>query len=235
VQVLWHQPGEGTPNTPQTAPSRRRSTGKGYGSFSGACAEPWPLPESGQPVGLDGGRKTVAPLSTGAAVANPRCFRQAEQALAKAPRRLSKAEQGPAERAARRKGGARVPERIAWRRRAFPHQRSRRSSDAFDRMAVEDLAGNRLPHHPCLATRIQDVAWSQVADLLSYTAAWAGRRSVAVKPASTTQDCSPGGQRQARSLSDRTSRCPCCGVILDRDLNAAQNMLRVGRQSLALA
>jgi putative transposase len=179
--------------------------------------------------------KTFATLSTGQEVANPRFFRQEEQALAKAQRRLSQREKGTPERAQRRKVVARVYERSTWRRSDFTHQHSRRIVNQFDLIAVEDLAVNRMVHTHCLAKSIHDAAWSQFADLLAYKAAWAGRTFVAVNPAYTSQDCSQCGHRQPLSLSDRLYTCPCCGVGLDRDLNASLNMLRVGQQSLASA
>src|SRR5258708_20119290 len=80
VKVIVHRPVEGTP---KTATIRRSSTGKWYVSFSCECVEPSPLPEAGQQVGIDVGLKTFAALSTGEAIANPRFFRQEEQALAK--------------------------------------------------------------------------------------------------------------------------------------------------------
>ncbi len=232
IKLVLHRPLEGTP---KTATIRRSGTGKWYVSFSCACAEPSPLSETGQRVGIDVGLKTFATLSTGDEVANPRFFRQEEQALAKAQRRLAKAEQGTPERVERRKVVARVYERSTWRRGDFAHQHSRRIVDTFDLIAVEDLAVNRMAHNPCLAKSIHDAAWSQFADLLSYKAAWAGRRYVAVNPAYTTQDCSQCGHRQTLSLSDRTYTCPCCGVVLDRDFNASLNILRVGQHSLASA
>jgi putative transposase len=186
-------------------------------------------------VGIDVGLKTFAMLSTGQEIANPRFFRAEEHALAKVQRRLSKAETGTPERATRRRVVARVHERIAWRRGDFTHQHSRRIINAFDVIAVEDLSVNQMMHHPCLAKSIQDAAWSQFADLLSYKAAWAGRRFVAVNPAYTSQDCSQCGHRQALTLSARMYTCPCCGVVLDRDLNASLNILRLGQQSLASA
>ncbi len=105
----------------------------------------------------------------------------------------------------------------------------------FDLIAVEDLSVNRMTHNHCLAKSIQDAAWSQFAALIAYKAAWAGRQYIAVNPAYTSQDCSSCGHRQVLSLSDRTYICPCCGVILDRDLNASLNILRLGQQSLASA
>ena len=92
-----------------------------------------------------------------------------------------------------------------------------------------------MTHNHCLAKSISDVAWSQFASLLSYKAAWAGRKYVAVNPAYTSQDCSRCGHRQKLALADRTYTCPCCGLVVDRDLNASLNILRLGQQSLASA
>jgi putative transposase len=232
IKLVYHRPLEGTP---KTATIRRSSTGKWSVAFSCECAEPSPLPETGQRVGIDVGLKPFAVLSTGTAIATPRFFRQEEKALAKAQRRLSKEETGTPARAERRQVVARVYERTAWRRGDFTHQHSRRIVNAFDLIAVEDLSVNRMVHTHCLAKSIRDAAWSQFADLLAYKAAWAGRTFVAVNPAYTSQDCSQCGHRQPLSLSDRVYTCPCCGVVLDRDFNASLNMLRLGQQSLASA
>src|SRR5262249_32283115 len=71
--------------------------------------------------------------------------------------------------------------------------------------------------------------------LLSYKAAWADRRYVAVNPSYTSQDCSQCGHQQTLSLSDRIYTCPCCGIVLDRDYNASLNIVRLGQQSVASA
>ena len=232
VKVVLHRPLEGAP---KTATIRRSSTGKWYVSFTCECAEPSPLPATGQHVGIDVGLKTFATLSTGQEIANPRFFRQEEQALAKAQRRLAREDKGTPERAARRKVVARIYERTTWRRSDFAHQHTRRVVNSYDLIAVEDLSVNRMVHDHCLAKSIHDAAWSQFTDLLSYKAAWAGRRYAAVNPAYTSQDCSQCGHRQPLSLSDRTYTCPCCGAVLDRDYNASLNILRVGQHSLASA
>jgi putative transposase len=232
IKTLVHRPLEGTP---KTATLRRGSTGKWYVTFSCECPEPAPLPATGQPIGIDVGLKTFAMLSTGQEIANPRFFRREERALAKAQRRLAKEEKGTPERAARRRVVARVHERVAWRRGDFAHQHSRRIVNQFDLIAVEDLSVNRMTHNHCLAKSIHDAAWTQFASLLSYKAAWAGRRYVAVNPTYTSQDCSGCGHRQTLSLADRTYPCPCCGLVLDRDLNASLNILALGRQCLASA
>jgi putative transposase len=226
LKILLHRPLEGAP---KTATISRSSTGKWYACFSCECAEPPSLPETGQQVGIDVGLKTFATLSDGQEIVNPRFFRREERALAKAQHRLSKEEKGTPERAKRRKVVARVHERIAWRRGDFTHQHSRRIVNHFDLIAVEDLSVNRMVHNRCLAKSIHDAAWSQFASHLSYKAAWAGRRYVAVNPAYTSQDCSHCGRRKTDlTLADRTYTCSCCGIILDRDLNASLNIFGSG-------
>jgi len=233
VKILLHRPVEGTP---KTAAISRSSTGKWYVCFSCECAEPTPLPQMGQQVGIDVGLKTFATLSDGQEIASPRFFRHEEHALAKAQRRLSNAEKGTPERAQRRKVVARVHERIAWRRGDFTHQHSRRIVNTFDLIAVEDLSVSQMTHTQYLAKSIHDAAWSQFASLLAYKAAWAGRRYAAVNPAYTSQDCSQCGHRKTDlTLADRMYTCACCGVVLDRDHNASLNILRLGQQSLAWA
>jgi putative transposase len=194
------------------------------------------LPETGQRVGIDVGLKTFATFSTGEEIADQRFFRCEERALAKVQRAHRKLEKGTPARAKHRHVVARVHERIAWRRGDFTHQHSRRIVNQFDLIAVEDLSVNRMVHNHCLAKSIHDAAWSQFADLLSYKAAWAGRSYVAVNPAYTSQDCSRCGHRKTDlTLADRTYACPCCGVALDRDLNASLNILGVGLHTLGLA
>jgi putative transposase len=232
VKVNLHRPLEGTP---KTATISRSSTGKWYVCFSCECAEPSPLPATGAVVGIDVGLRTFATLSTGQEVANPRFFRQEEKVLARVQRAHRKFAKGTPQRAKHRKVVARVHERIAWRRTDFSHQHSRRIVNQFDLLAVEDLSVNRMMHHQCLAKSIQDAPWSQFATLLAYKAAGAGRQYVAVHPAYTSQDCSRCGHRQSLSLADRLYTCPCCGLVLDRDLNASLNTLRLGQQSLASA
>jgi putative transposase len=86
------------------------------------------------------------------------------------------------------------------------------------------------------ATSIHDSAWSQFAALIACKAAWASRRSIAVHPAHTSQDSSRCGNRKSDlTLGDRVYRCGCCGLVIDRDVNARRNILAVGRHCLGFA
>ena len=227
VRIVEHRPLEGTP---KTCTIRHTATGKWFACI--LCeVEAKPLPESTQTVGIDVGLEKFATLSDDEQVANPRFFRQDEKALARAQRKLSLAE-GAAERKAR-KVVARVHERIRHRRHDFAHQLARRLVDRFGLIAVEDLNINGMAHNRCLAKSIYDAAWSQFRQVLSYKAEEAGRTLVAVNPAFTSQDCSECGHRLRKALSQRRHECPYCGLNINRDENAARNILRLGTQSAA--
>jgi putative transposase len=135
-----------------------------------------------------------------------------------------------------RKVVSRTHERARWKREDFAHQQSRRIVNAFDVIALEDLSVKNMVQNRYLAKSIHDAAWSQFRELIACKAAWADRRYIAVNPAHTSQDCSGCGHRKLDlTLSDRVYHCLLCGLVIDRDLNAARNILRVGLHSLASA
>ena len=131
----------------------------------------------------------------------------------------------------RRKVVARVHERIRNKRHNFAHQESRKLVNRFSMIAIEDLPVNRMVHNRCLSKSISDAAWSMFTDCLTYKAEEAGSVVEPVDPAYTSQDCSKCGHRLKKVLSDRRHKCPFCGLDMDRDHNAAINILRLGRQS----
>ena len=230
VRIIEHRPLEGTP---KTCTVRRASTGKWYATI--ACeVETQPMAPTGESVGIDVGLISFATLSTGEATLCPKFFRQDEHDLKRTQRKLSAATKGTPERAKRRTIVGRVHERIANRRTNFAHQESRTLVNRFDVIAVEDLSVNQMVHNHCLAKSIHDAAWSQFATFVSYKAACAGRAFVAVNPAYTSQDCSRCGHRQKKTLAERVHACGCCGLVLDRDHNAALNIKRLGLQALGL-
>jgi putative transposase len=125
---------------------------------------------------------------------------------------------------------------VRWKREDFAHQYSRRIVNTFDVIALEDLSVTNLVQNRYLAKSIHDAAWSQFATLIAWKAAWAARRSIAVNPAHTSQDCSGCSIRKSDlTLANRVYRCVACGLVIDRDLNASRNILAVGRHCLGLA
>jgi putative transposase len=231
LKAVLHRPIAGTI---KTCTVRRTSTGKWYVTFS--CeVEPVALDPCSSAVGLDVGLSSFATLSSGEKIANPRFLRSDERRLKRAQRRREKAAKGSVLRRKRRKIEAHVHERIAARRDAFLHKQTRDIVTAYGTICVEDLAISGMVHNHALAKSIHDAAWRQFITYLTYKAACAGRTLVAVNPAYTSQDCSRCGHRQKMPLSERVYQCPSCALELDRDLNAALNILRLGLESLAHA
>jgi len=227
IKIVLHRPMRGKL---KTLTLHKSSTGKWYACFSVEC-EPGRLPECASQVGIDVGLKTFATLSTGEEIANPRFFRTEEKALAHVQRKHSTLAKGTKECRKHRKAVARVHERIAWRRSNFTHQESRKIVNHFGIIAVEDLTINRMIHNHCLAKSIADASWSAFFAQLSAKAEEAGRQLVKVNPAYTSQTCSTCGHRHPMPLSERIFACPCCHAHLDRDLNAAKNILGLGLQA----
>lgn len=228
VPMIVHRPIEGTI---KTLTIRRTRTGKWFACFS-VETEPQPLPETQRAVGIDVGLEKFATLSTGEQIANPRFFRKDEQALVKAQRRLSNAEQGTPERAKRRKVVAHIHERIRNRRNDFAHKLSRRLVREFGILVFEDVNIARMIKNHRLAKSIADAAWNQFATYTRYKAANAGRKYVQIDPRGTSQRCSRCSGVVKKALSVRVHQCPYCGLEMDRDLNAALNILAVGLHSL---
>jgi putative transposase len=92
---------------------------------------------------------------------------------------------------------------------------------------------NMVKNHS-LAKSISDAAWSQLVRYATYKAEWAGRSLVLVDPKYTSQECSGCSERVPKDLSVRVHDCPHCGLVLDRDLNAARNILARGLASIGI-
>jgi len=223
IKMIMHRPIKGTP---KTAIVKRTASGKWFVSLTvetDAASEP--LPPSEERVGIDVGLKTFAYLSTGEQIENPRFFREEEHHLARAHRKLSKAQKGTKHREKRRKVVARAHERVRWRRNNFIRQQVACLIKRFGLIAVEALVVRNMLKNPKLAKSIADAAWSSFFAHLLGKAAEAGREAVRVNPAYTSQTCSACGHRQEMPLSVRVYDCPSCGLVIDRDHNGSKNIL----------
>jgi putative transposase len=231
IKIILHRPIAGKI---KTLTIQRDAVGNWYACF--ACeVEPEPLPFNDLTIGIDVGLACFAKFSYGDGIDNPRFFRRDEKELAKAQRKLSKAEKGTPERAKRRKAVQHIHQRIANRRRDFAHQKSRELVDAFGFMAFEDLRIKNMLQNHCLAKSISDAAWSQLIQYTTYKAVNAGRVVVLVEPRNTSKQCSCCGAIVEKSLDVRVHACPVCGLVMHRDQNAAINILRLGLESLGYA
>jgi putative transposase len=229
IKVQLHQPVEGNV---RRVTVRRASTGKMYVSFIEVESELLPFKE-GAVVGVDVGLESFATLSTGEKIVNPRFFRSEEYELAKAQRKLSAEKKGSVEWRRRLRVVQRVHERIGNRRSDFIHKESRKLVDRFGVIAFEGLNVKGMQQNGNLAKSIGDAAWGLFVNATRCKAVEAGSKVVLVNPKGTSQACSRCGLIVKKGLSERMHRCGC-GLVLDRDLNASINILRLGLQSLAL-
>lgn len=228
VKVIIHRPLQGTIKTLNI---RRDAVGNWYANFS--CeVEPEPLPKSDKAVGIDVGLESFATFSDGTKIANPRFFRLDEKELAKAQRKLSKAEKRTPERAKRRKAVAHIHQRIVNRRKDFAHKLSRSMVNEYGIIALEKLNNKNMLQNHCLAKSISDAAWNQFVQYIQYKAECADRECVLVDPRNTSKRCSRCGTLVEKSLSVRVHKCPVCNLEIDRDENAAINILALGLQCL---
>ena len=224
--------------TPKTVCIRRTSTGKWFATFACEC-EPTLLPAEPKCIGIDVGTATFATLSDGEKVKNPRFFKRDAYRLAQAQRRLEKAAKGTPKRIKRKQIISRIHERIANKRSDFAHKLSRQWVNTYGVIVLEDLniVGMMEEHTIVFGNKlnqsIADVAWHQLAQFTTYKAADAGRLCVQVDPRNTSKRCSRCRALVPKTLADRTHRCPHCGLVLDRDHNAAINILALGLQRIS--
>ena len=189
------------------------------------CLEP-----ADQSMGADLGLKAFVILSTGETVGNPKFFQKDEKKLAKAQRRHAKKQRGSKNRAKARTKVARIHARIADRRRDFLHQLSTRLIRENQTICVESLQVKNMVKNHSLAKAINDVGWSEFVSQLEYKAQWYGRKLVKIdKWYPSSKRCFDCGHiLETLALDVRVWTCPACGVVHDRDLNAAKNIHAVG-------
>ena len=185
---------------------------------------------NGGAVGVDLGIKTLATLSDGTIIANPRCLAASERRLKMAQQALSRKVKGSRRRAKARAKVARINAHVANQRIDAMHKLTTWLASTFSHISVEDLnaAGMVKNHH--LAKAVSDAAFGEFRRQLEYKTARTGARLHVVDrwyPSSKT--CSKCGRVKAKlSLSERVFHCDACGLAMDRDLNAAVNILVAG-------
>jgi putative transposase len=225
--VHWSRPIEGTPKTITIC----KEADGWYVAISCANVPGHPLPATGQETGIDLGLESFATLATGQSIHNPRCYRQAQGYLRRCQRRVARRAKGSHRRRKAVVLLAKAHQHIRNQRRDFHHKAARKLVQAYDVIYHEDLRVRNLVRNHHLAKSISDAGWSAFLAILTFKAVGAGKRVQAVNPAFTSQWCSGCGREVWKGLSVRWHACPYedCGVSLQRDHNAALNILRLGQ------
>jgi putative transposase len=177
-------------------------------------------------VGIDVGLTNFVTLSDGRSVDNPRWTRKHEARIAAANRLLARKERRSRNRDRAREALRRAHQRAADARKNFCHHVSKWLVQNYDLIAFEKLNIKGLVRGS-FAKSILDAAWGMLIFQISYKAENAGRYAIAVNPRGTSIRCSGCGVDVRKALKDRRHVCEC-GADLDRDHNAALNILRLG-------
>lgn len=199
-------------------------------------------PSALPPVGIDVGLKAFITTSDGQAVDAPKLFRAAEARMRRAQRALSRCKRGSNRRKKARQRVAKIHQQISRQRNDFHYKTIAGMLRQYGGFAVEDLTIRNMVHGT-FAKSIHDAAWGSFVEKLERKAECAGAPVITVDPRYTSQVCSQCGTLpdRALTLSDRVYSCVACGLVLDRDENAARNILTksglleaVGRQRESL-
>jgi putative transposase len=208
------------------------------------------LPYTDLAVGIDLGLLHFATLSTGDTIENPRYFRHAEKRLQRKQQALSRKKRGSKRRKKAAQEVGKCHRKVCNQRKNFLHKEARNLVNCYETIVFEDLKLKNMSRRPQpkqdsegmylpngaaakggLNKSLADVAWGWFVRLVCAKAESAGHtRVVLVNPKDTSQVCS-GCLRKGphKDLDERTHTCEHCGLVLDRDHNAACNILRLGR------
>lgn len=215
----------------KTVTIRRTPTGKWFVYFSCNNIPDKPLPKTNNIIGIDVGCESFLTTSNGDKIENPRFFNKSKDILAMRQQRLSKRHKGSNRRNKARILVAKSYEKIRNQRRNFHFKVANQLIRENDVICIEKM--NSWNSNRGLNRSMRDVAWFGFFNILHFKAEEASREVIEVPARNTSQACSQCGCIVPKDLPIRIHHCPHCGLTLDRDHNAALNILRLG-QSLQL-
>ena len=220
VAVRWHRAIVGTIKTVRIT----RRAGKWYACFACEC-ETEALPRTGEVVGIDVGISHLLATSDGEFVENPRWYRAGQKDLRRVQRSVARKKKGGRNRRKTVLQLQRHHERVKNRRQDFLNKVAHRLISRYDALALEDLRIKNMVRNHHLSKSIMDAGWNYLLQRLHSKAESAGRVVQLVNPAYTSKSCSAcGAVFENLTLSGRWVDC-ACGLSLDRDHNAAVNIL----------
>lgn len=188
-------------------------------------------------IGIDLGIKDFAITSNGKRYPNLKFQKKYQSKLSKLQKHFARKQKGSNRKEKLRIKIAKLHEKITNSREDMQHKLSSSLLNKYDVICLETLAVKNMMQNHKLAYAIADVSWNSMIQKLEYKAAWKGKKIIKIDhfyPSSKTcHNC--GYINQNLSLKDRTWECPQCGTVLDRDVNAAKNILTRGLTILSSA
>lgn len=208
--------------------------GNYYASLCVELPDVKPLEQNEYAIGFDLGIKDFLIDSDGTVIDNPKFFRKSQDKLAKEQRKFSKMTKGSNNYREQKIKIAKIHEKIKNQRKDFQHKVSSRIIHENQVIVSEDLKPSNMLKNHKLAKSIQDASFGSFCNMIDYKAKWYGRTYIKVGsfyPSSKLCNCC-GYKNTTLTLADREWECPNCHVILDRDKNAALNILEEGLKLL---
>ena len=227
IRVEWSRP---LPSVPSSVTVIKEADGRYYASFV-VEREAAPLPVHDGEVGIDLGLASLVVTSEGQVIPNPRFLRTAQRRLRRAQRIVSRRRKGSANRAKAAHRVAVVHRKVRDARLDHAHKTALRLVRDNQAVYAEDLCVSGLARTR-LAKSVHDAGWAQLVRLIEEKAAQYGRTFARVgRFEPTSQVCSACGVKDGpKPLSVREWQCKACGTVHDRDVNAARNVLALGRR-----
>ena len=183
-------------------------------------------------IGVDVGLKNIVTLSTGEQIEPAKYLRVSEKKLVKSQKRLSRKKKGSKNRLKQKAKLGKIHRKIRNQRMDFNHKLSRKLVNDYDLIVFEDLKIKNMLQNHHLAESISDAGWNQLQTFTAYKAEEAGKIVEFVDPRGTSIECNVCGNRVEKTLKTRVHKCSECGLIEDRDVNAAKNILKRGYNCL---
>lgn len=182
-------------------------------------------------VGIDVGLTTLATLSTGDKIPNPRFFKNGQKLLKQRQQSLSRKQKGSKNRERARILAAKANAHVHQQRLDHAKKEAKKIVEQFDLISFEklNLKGLASGMH---AKSVKDASWGLFRHAVACKAESAGKTIGLVDPKRTSQLCSRCGAIVKKTLADRMHCCPHCGLVIDRDHNAAINIDALGRSAL---
>lgn len=185
-------------------------------------------------IGIDLGITYLAALSNGELIENPSWFKDFEAKIARESRNLSRKKKGSSNRKKQQIKLAKLYRTLREQRTNFLHNLTSNIIETFDVIVLEDLRIKNMMKNKNLSKAIGNASWFSFRTMLEYKAIEKGKKVIIINPKNTSQICSNCKKKVKKTLAIRTHKCPYCNLVIDRDINAAKNILTKGLEQLMI-
>jgi putative transposase len=230
VKLNLYRPIRGVP---LEANVTRDAQGKWWVGIACELGESPPKVSINSHVGIDVGLSHFATFSDGSHEPNPRFYRESEALIARRNRALAHKKQRSNARTKAKRLLSKAHTKVRNQRLNHARHLAKRVCAQYDLISVEALKIQEMIQDTRFAKSIGDVAWRQFIACLNFKAEEAGKTVTAVEPRGTSQRCSRCHQVVKKTLWERVHKCTTCGLVLDRDHNAALNILALGLSAVS--